>query len=65
MTWICPAVQVALDRRGPLAAAVAEAVRLRSPGVDLRAAAADAPLPLSDGRFLAVKKVCCSRVLYK
>ncbi|CAL8466371.1 g5907 [Coccomyxa elongata] len=49
-------VQVALDRRGPLAAAVAEAVRLRSPGVDLRAAAADARLPLCDGRLLAVKK---------
>lgn len=48
--------QVALDRKGPLAAAVAEAVRLRSPGVDLRMAAADLFSPIADGRQLSVKK---------
>ena len=48
--------QVALDRKGPLTAAVAEAVRLRSPGVDLRMAAADLCLPMADGKKLSVKK---------
>ncbi|EIE20039.1 hypothetical protein COCSUDRAFT_83555 [Coccomyxa subellipsoidea C-169] len=51
-------VQVALDRRGPLAATVAEAVRLRSPGVDLRMAACDTCMPMDDGRQLSIKKAC-------
>jgi len=51
---------VALDRRSPLSLAVAEAVRLRSPGVDLRMAAGNAVLPTADGRGLAVRKACCA-----
>ena len=47
-----------MERTGPLAACVAEAVRLRSPGIDLRAAAADLRLPAGDGgRHVLVRKV--------
>jgi hypothetical protein len=50
-------VQAALDRRGRLAACVAEAVRLRAPGVDLRMAMTELRLPLGAGRQLRVCKV--------
>ena len=50
-------LQAALDRKGRLAACVAEAVRLRAPGIDLRMAAAELRLPLGGGRQLHVRKV--------
>jgi len=35
---------------------VAEALRLRAPGVDVRAAARDLALPCGDGRHVTVRK---------
>ena len=55
---------MALDRDGHMARCVAEAVRLRAPGIDMRMAAADLELPCGPGRVVRVHKAsprACSR----
>ena len=47
---------MALDRSSHLAKCVAEAVRLRAPGIDMRMAAADVMLPCSPGRPVKIRK---------
>ena len=53
---ICASSQVALDRDSHMARCVAEAVRLRAPGIDMRMAAAELALPCGDGRVVQVHK---------
>lgn len=48
--------QVALDRDSHMARCVAEAVRLRAPGIDMRMAAAELALPCGPGRVVRVHK---------
>ena len=50
-------VQLACDRTSLLSRCVAEAIRVRSPGIDVRIASADVEVPLDDGTFAAVRKV--------
>lgn len=49
-------LQVAMDKRSALARCVAEALRLRAPGVDVRAAARDLWLPAGDGKRVRVRQ---------
>ena len=49
-------VRMACDRNSLLAGCVSEAMRLRAPGVAVRMAACDLPIPLGDG-FVKVRKV--------
>ncbi|CAL5225964.1 g8766 [Coccomyxa viridis] len=49
-------IEVALDRDSHMARCVAEAVRLRAPGIDMRMAAAELALPCGPGRVVRVHK---------
>lgn len=53
-------VEVACDRSSLLAACVAEAVRLRAPGVAVRMAACDLDMPTGQDTTVSVKKVVIS-----
>lgn len=53
-------VEVACDRTSLLAACVAEAVRLRAPGVAVRMAACDLDVPTGQDTTVSVKKVVIS-----
>ncbi len=49
--------QAALDPTGPLAKVVAETVRIRAPGIDVRMAVADTPLPSASACPVIIPKV--------
>lgn len=53
-------VEVACDRSSLLAACVAEAVRLRAPGIAVRMAACCLPMPAGPGTTVRVHKVAAA-----
>lgn len=48
--------QAVADRRSALTRCIAEALRLRAPGIDVRAAACDLALPCGHGQHVVVRK---------